>query len=279
MLAQVLNAIKSRCRSWWTVGHGVGVSPGFWGLVVASICLAVVCHVGLALSFIARIFALELAGSDEFMNIRPWESFLTWPPLLLAVLLWIAFIGFRRSHDNRAFRDQFLAQNGNTPLMRALSSESAPRSLDDFVVPLVTCAMALSMAAAAIVSPGGGIEFMPTVALAVLVVFVGIIGLALYLGVWLSNIHKPIPEKFLPGFARKLVNRFSLRRQFESLPPLERSAMVSQAVKMGADPDSAAVMRGALADYRSRQEKASAEAQILVSATPPATSDVPSRRL
>jgi uncharacterized membrane protein YecN with MAPEG domain len=288
VLSQTIEAVKSRAQACLAYGQGYGVSQGFWALVLAITGLAVICQLGLSLYFIARIALLDgsslvalimaRAQMGDLLHIQPWESFLTWPPFLCASLLWTALISLGVRKDNHAHRKAFFAKNGDTVLTRALATSKNPRSTRELILPAMGCFLSISISSRAIFHHGNNNEFIPTMIVAFLIC-TSILSVAVVLFTsWCVGL-KHIPDKSIPLFLRKILSRVSVRRQFDDLPPMEKTSMIAQAIKMGVDPDSAAVKRAAVSDYRSRKRKAVVCAQSLESLTPSAPAATLSRRL
>lgn len=260
-------ATKTLARHWRARGRSVGVSAGLWGVFIFSLCLAVVSQVWLAASLIVRVLLMDNPNQDGMNSvIAPWESYLTWPPLLLVGLIWMIFIGVRARRDNGTFRQQFLESHGNNPLSRAIASSVKPRSVNEYAQPIKLCLFAAAMAAGMVFAPGVRFEFLPTTLVALLLL-ASLLALVLHALWWGAYRAHQVAKRFTPAFLRQLLSRYSARSQFENLPAVERGSMVSQAMRSGVDPEGAAFMRAAVADYRSRLAAAQASASSLDAST------------
>lgn len=264
------NRIKHQANVLWAYGLARGVSPGFWGACLATAALAVVCQVGLALSFIARTILQDVFGVSEGLDIAPWESALTWPPMLLCALFLVAFVSLWRIDAYRAAHLEFFRNNPDTRLHRAAFRKIAPRGGPEIISCILLLASVSWLVVASFVLPGTGVEFLPAFVLA-LVVPVLVVCMPM---VKALDRYGPTLRRLLTRVSGKGLfhGKSALRQKYENLPSEEKSAVAEHARKLGLSIDDPSLMRAAVSDYRERTEKAQRQATALGKSTPPARS-------
>ena len=271
MVITLWNTLKIKFNAFTQYHPGRLVSKGFWSLYLCALGIFVFFNVALALSWVVR-FAL-----NGRIGIAEWESFLAWPPMLLAMLFRLGYLCLSKSKESTLARAAFLEKTGDTLLSRAAYKESdlRPEVMSDSVfAALIMCGVVGPIVVLVPADPGqnGGIEY--------LCVFMTL-ALLLILGcMWVISSLVDAWGRFFPNTAPsalvarlfnvitfKKYSRRDLDEQFQALPSVEKQLLLTRAAQLGANPDSAVMKRAAVQDYHLRVAQAQKEATALSAAT------------